>query len=139
MSGYLLDTNVLSALRRPRQFPQVVAWLGSAPPESLRISVVTMGEIRHGIERKLRADLEQGRALEQWYRGLLPHYGQQILAVDLAVAEKWGELGIQQPISTADGLIAATALVHDLTLATRNTSDFTPHGVRVIDPFVHEG
>jgi toxin FitB len=131
MNGYLLDTNVLSALRRPRQFPQVVAWLGAAPPESLRISVVTMGEIRHGIERKLRTDLEQGRALEQWYRGLLPFYGERILPVDLAVAEKWGELGIQQPISTADGLIAATALTYDLTLATRNTSDFTPHGVTV--------
>jgi predicted nucleic acid-binding protein len=136
MNGYLLDTNVVSALRRPKQFPQIVAWLGSVPPESLRISVVTMGEIRHGIERKLRTDLEQGRALEQWYRGLLPFYGERILPVDLTVAEQWGELGIQQPTSTADGLIAATALTYDLTLATRNTSDFTPHGVRVIDPFM---
>ena len=135
MSGYLLDTNVLSALRRPKVFPQVVAWLAAVAPESLRVSVVTMGEIRHGIERKLRADPEQGRALELWYRGLLPFYGDRILGVDLAVAEKWGELGIRQPISTADGLIAATALAHDLTLATRNVSDFTPHGVRVIDPF----
>ena len=135
MSGYLLDTNVLSALRRPRQFPQVVAWLGSAPPESLRISVVTMGEIRHGIERKLRTDLEQGRALEQWYRGLLPHYGQQILAVDLAVTEKWGELGIQQPISTADGLIAATALVYDLTVVTRDLTDFKKARVKAVNPF----
>lgn len=135
MNGYLLDTNVLSALRRPQVFPQVADWIRSVAPASLRISVITLGEVRAGIERKIRSDVEQGRILELWYRGLLPFYGDKILPINLETAEKWGELGIHQPLSTADGLIAASALVHDLTLATRNVSDFGPHGVRVINPF----
>lgn len=135
MSGHLLDTNVLSALRKPRLYPRVVAWLCSVPPASLRLSVITLGEVRVGIERKMLSDTAQAKALEHWYRSLLPFYGDKILAVDLATAERWGELGIRQPLSTADGLIAATALVHDLTLVTRNTSDFEPHGVRVLNPF----
>jgi toxin FitB len=135
MSGYLLDTNVLSALRRPGSYPQVEAWLRAAAPETLRLSVITLGEVRAGIERKMRSDITQAKALEHWYRSLLPFYGDKILPIDLATAEKWGELGIHQPLSTADGLIAATALVHDLTIVTRNTSDFEPHGVRILNPF----
>ena len=82
------------------------------------------------------SDLEQGRVLESWYVSLLPFYGDKILPVDLEIAERWGQLGIRQPLAVADGLIAASALVHDFTLATRNTSDFEPHGVRVVNPFL---
>lgn len=135
MSGYLLDTNVLSALRRPATYPRVEAWLCSVTAETLRLSVITLGEVRAGIQRKLLSDVVQARALEQWYRSLLPAYGSKVLPIDLAIAEKWSELGVRQPLSTADGLIAATALVHDLILVTRNTSDFEPHGVRVLNPF----
>lgn len=136
MNGYLLDTNVVSALRRPKVFPQVARWVRSLPDDCLWVSAISMGELRNGIERKLRFDLDQGRVLESWYETLLPFYGDKILPVDLEIAEMWGQLGIQQPLATADGLIAASALVHDFTLATRNTSDFEPHGVRVVNPFL---
>ena len=111
MNGYLLDTNVVSALRRPKVFPQVARWVRSLPDDCMWVSVVSMGEVRNGIERKLRSDLEQGRVLESWYVSLLPFYGDKILPVDLEIAEKWGQLGILQPLAIADGLIAASALV----------------------------
>ncbi|PAW67782.1 MAG: hypothetical protein B9S38_11915 [Verrucomicrobiia bacterium Tous-C4TDCM] len=136
MNGYLLDTNVVSALRRPKVFPQVARWVRSLPDDCMWVSVISMGEVRNGIERKLRSDLEQGRVLESWYETLQPFYGDKILPVDLEIAERWGQLAIRQPLAIADGLIAASALVHDLTLATRNTSDFEPHGVRVVNPFL---
>jgi predicted nucleic acid-binding protein len=135
VNGYLLDTNVLSALRRPNSYPRVESWLRSIPSSELRLSVITLGEIRGGIERKRRTDGVQATAIEAWYRQLLPFYGDKILGIDQAIAEKWGCLGINQPLSVADGLIAATALVHGLTLVTRNTPDFQPHGVKVLDPF----
>lgn len=135
MSGYLLDTNVLSALRKPRLYPEVAAWVGSLPSSQIRVSVVTFGEIRRGIGLKTRTDPVQGKVLEQWYQRMLPFYGTKILGVDLAIAETWGTLGTQQPLAPADGWIVATALIHDLTLATRNTTDFQPHGVKVFNPF----
>jgi toxin FitB len=131
----LLDTNVLSALRKPRLYPKVAAWLGSLPSSEIRVSVITFGEIRRGIELKTLADPSQGRVLDQWYRRMVPFYGTKILGIDLTIAETWGSLGTHQSLAPADGWIAATALVHDLTVATRNITDFQPHGVKVFNPF----
>ena len=85
MNGYLLDTNVVSALRRPKVFPQVARWVRSLPDDCMWVSVISMGEVRNGIERKLRSDLEQGRVLESWYETLQPFYGDKILPVDLEI------------------------------------------------------
>jgi predicted nucleic acid-binding protein len=133
--SWLLDTNVLSELRKAdRADPGLVSWFGAAREEELYTSVLVLGEIRRGIESIRRRDAVAAGALEQWLLRLTAGFGDRVLPVDAAVADRWGVLNVPNPIPTVDGLLAATALVHDLVLVTRNTRDVASTGARVLDP-----
>jgi predicted nucleic acid-binding protein len=134
--SYLVDTNVISELRkRERGYPGVVRWAASIKPVELHTSVLVIGEIRHGIELKRRSDTAQAAVLDAWLEQMRTRLGVPVLPVDERVAEAWGRLGIPDPVPTIDGLIAATALVHGLTVVTRNISDLRRTGVPILDPF----
>lgn len=135
MKGYLIDTNVLSELRRPKRSPSVVAWFSSVSPDDLYLSVLTLGELRQGIESMRRKDPAAANALERWFNGICADFSEKLLPVDVAIAERWGRLSHQQPIPSIDGLLAATAAVHDLTIVTRNIADFERSGVPFMNPF----
>jgi predicted nucleic acid-binding protein len=132
---YLLDTNVLSELRKPRGHEGVRRWFAGAPDESLHLSALVLGEIRHGIELKRRRDPAAAAALDRWLSGLERRFRDRILPVDAAVADAWGRLGVPDPVPVVDGLLAATALVHGMTLVTRNTADLARTGVSLLDPW----
>lgn len=110
-------------------------WAASVDPAELHTSVLVIGEIRHGIELKRRSDAAQAAALDMWLNQICARLGGRILPVDERIAEAWGLLGIPDPVPTIDGLIAATAMVHGLTVVTRNISDLARTGVSVLDPF----
>ena len=131
----LLDTCVLSELRKPKANPGVTAWLAGLQPEEAFLSVLTLGEIRRGIELRRGKDQTAAKALERWLLGLEAHYADRVLPVTTAVADCWGRLSPNQPLPVTDGLIAATALEHKLTVVTRNTDDFERSGVSLLDPF----
>ncbi|MGH8285118.1 MAG: type II toxin-antitoxin system VapC family toxin [Steroidobacteraceae bacterium] len=126
--SFLLDTNVVSEWTRPRPNAGVIAWLAEADEDSVFLSVVTLAELRSGIERLAGA---RRRRLDAWLRDELPlRFGGRILPIDEAVADEWGRVVVRsevlgRPISAMDGMIAATAQVHALTLVTRNVSDFS--------------
>ncbi|MEI6351836.1 MAG: type II toxin-antitoxin system VapC family toxin [Verrucomicrobiota bacterium] len=135
MSGYLIDTNILSELRRPKRALPVVDWFGSVEVETLFISVLTLGELRRGIEQLRPKDPTAASALDRWLAGVRTEFSDRILAADQAVAEQWGRLSVGQPLPSIDGLLAATALVHQLTVVTRNTADFERSGAACLNPF----
>lgn len=136
MSGFLLDTNILSELRKQdRCDPGVRAWFEQCPESQLYVSVLVLGEIRRGIERIRARDPRQADALEAWLESITQGYEERLLPVDRRVADRWGALGAHQPIAPVDGLLAATALTHQLTLVTRNVADVESTGVRVLNPF----
>jgi len=139
VSGYLLDTNVPSEFSRDRPEPRVVQWLKAQPVTTLFLSAVTIGEIRKGLvvlpQSRRRSDLEM------WFQtDLLVWFRNRILPVTHAVADRWGVLDGQcqlggTPLNTADGMIAATAIEHSLTLVTRNVKDFAGLGVVIFNPW----
>jgi hypothetical protein len=133
--GYLLDTNVLSELRRRSPDRRVTEWLASVPSAQLFLSVLVLGEVRIGIERLRRRDPPQAEVLDAWLSRMESAFADRILPVGPAVAEEWGRLNVPDPVPVVDGLLAATAKVHDLTLATRNTKDVARTGVSVLNPF----
>jgi toxin FitB len=134
---YLLDTNVVSELRKgPRGHPNVVAWFSDVPDGDLGLSVLVVGEIRRGIEAVRRRDATKASDLERWLARLVRDHGERILPVDRAVAEEWGRLSAARSVSVVDTLLAATARVHRLTLVTRNVRDVEWTGVSCVNPFV---
>ena len=136
MTRYLLDTNILSELRKgARATPGVVAWFDGVDDEALFTSVLVIGEIRRGIELARRTDPEKATALEKWLAALVTHFSDRILPIDDRVADRWGRLSVDQKLPDIDGLLAATALVQDLSLCTRNTADFERSGVKLLNPF----
>lgn len=133
---YLLDTNVLSELRKGRRaHPGVRAWAASTAGERHFISVLSLGEIRKGIEILRRKSPDQCAAFERWIGRLVQDYDQDILPVCPSVAERWGRLNAARSLPVVDGLLAATALEYRLKVVTRNTVDFTGTGVEVVNPF----
>ena len=135
---YLIDTNVVSEARKARGNPAVKAWLSRAKGEDLYISVLLLGELRRGIDLLARHDPQQAASYERWLTRLHRDYADRILPVSADVAEEWGRLNVPDPLPVVDGLLAATARVHDLTLVTRNSSDFARAGVRLLNPFEAE-
>jgi predicted nucleic acid-binding protein len=134
--SFLLDTNVISELRkRGRGDAGVVRWAASVSPRELHTSVLVIGEIRRGIELKRRTDPAQAAALDSWLDQVRAGLGARILAADERVADAWGRLGVPDPLPAIDGLIAATALIHGLTVVTRNINDLARAGVQTLDPF----
>ncbi len=134
--SWLLDTNVLSELRKgARADAGVRAWFDQAADAELFTSVMVLGEIRRGIESVRRRDSTAALAIEQWLLRLTETFADRVLPVDAEVADRWGALNVPDPVPTVDGLLAATALVHDLTLVTRNVRDVERTGVRSFDPF----
>jgi toxin FitB len=134
--SYLVDTNVISELRKGQRCdPNVRAWFSPIPEEEIFLSVLTIGEIRKGIESIRLRDQAAARVLDRWLRQLILSYKDRILPVDQEVAERWGEMNVPDPIPVLDGLIAATARVHDLTVATRNLKDVARTGVPCVNPF----
>lgn len=134
----LLDTNVISELRRPGGSAAVRARVGEADADDLYLSVISIGEIGYGIARLSPG--KRKRELEAWLSLTERHFGDRILAVDRDVAQVWGEITARaaragRTLHAADGLIAATALHHGLRLMTRNTEDFAGTGVLTIDPW----
>lgn len=134
---YLLDTNVISELRRPqRAAPQVLAWAGREPIAGFFLSSITVLELELGTLQMERKDARQGAVLRAWLdTQVLARFAGHILAVDTAVAQCCARLHVPDPQSDRDALIAATALVHDMIVVTRNVSDFAATGVRLFNPW----
>ncbi len=140
MSGFLLDTNVISELVRPRPEPNVTNWIEATNETLLYLSVLTLGEVRKGIA-SLR-NTSRRVALEAWLDSdLALRFANRILPVDQSVADRWGRIAAQSaaqgsPLSVIDGLLAATALDHNLTLVTRNVKDVAVTGVPLFNPWM---
>jgi predicted nucleic acid-binding protein len=132
---FLLDTNVLSELRKRSPDAGVVAWFGSVDSRQLYLSVLTIGEIRQGICRLHRRDRVQAAVFDQWLAGLVRAYSDRVVPVTAQVAEEWGRLNVPDPVPVVDGLLAATAKVHDWILVTRNINDVVGTGARLHNPF----
>ncbi len=132
---YLLDTVVLSELRKHRRNVAVVAWIGSVTPSDLFLSAVTIAEIELGIERQRNVDPGFAAELSAWLDLTLRANGERILPLTVAVARRWGRLAVQTGNRELDLAIAATALEHGLIVVTRNVSDFSPVGVPTLNPF----
>lgn len=135
---YLLDTCVISELTRPVPHPPVREWLQTVPSDAVFISVITIGELRKGV-MKLPVSKKKVQ-LTRWLNTLLEDYNERILALDLTVAETWGNMqGLAEqagtPMSSFDGLIAATASVHNLIVVTRNEQDFLPSHISLLNPW----
>lgn len=133
---YLIDTVVISELRKSRPTPAVLRWFEVVDKRPLFLSVITLGEIERGIEKKRLDDPKFSQQLELWLSVLLRVYGGNILPITSTIARRWGVLSAQLNHNGADLLIAATAKEHGLIVATRNTKHFAHTGVDVVDPFI---
>lgn len=136
---FLIDTNVLSESRKARTGradPRVVAWLAATDPATTFISAMTMFELELGVVRVERRDAAQGRILRHWLENIVKAgFSGRVLALDGAVAATCAKLHVPDPVSERDGWIAATALVHGLTVVTRNTVDFAASGAALVNPW----
>lgn len=134
-TGYLLDTNVISETRKARADGGVIAFLSAAEPTALFLSVLTLGELRKGIEVKRRTDPGTADQLGLWVDGIETTFTDRVLPIDAATARCWGELSANRTLPVIDTLIAATAISRGLTLVTRNTRDVESTGVPLVDPW----
>ncbi len=132
---FLIDTDVLSALRRRERHPKIIDWLDRQPTTDLYLSVVTIGEVERGIIQQERRNPPFANDLSLWRDTVLEWYGDRILDVDLPIARRWGRLTAELGHHNDDLIIAATALHHGLTVVTRNVKLFEPTGVKTFDPF----
>ena len=132
---YLIDTVVLSELRKTQRDARLTSWIERQRTTDLFVSVITMGEIERGIARQRARDANFAAALAAWLDRVLVLYGERILPFDLQVARRWGQLSATLGNDSADLIISATALEHGLTVVTRNVSYFEPTGVPTLNPF----
>jgi predicted nucleic acid-binding protein len=135
--SFLLDTNVISEIRRGRD-PRVRAWVTEVKDVDLHLSVLTLGEIRKGIELLHGRDPAQAQAFARWLAELHTRFAERILSIDARIAEEWGRLNAAKPRNTVDSLIAATARLRGLTVVTRNTGDFEGCDVQLLNPWQHQ-
>jgi toxin FitB len=134
LNRYLLDTNIVSEVRKPRPHGAVLAWIELQHDEQLFISAVTLGELQSGIERVREHDTGKANEIESWLDQIVESY--QVLPMDGRCFREWGRLMQEKPNQLLeDGMIAATARVHGLVVATRNERDFREFDVRIINPF----
>ena len=135
---YLIDTNVISEARKARANPGVVAFFDAVDTanETIYLSAITIGELRRGIELiRHRGDFDQATVLEQWLTTILSEFADCILPFDAEAAQVWGHLRVPDPAHALDKQIAAIALVNDLKVVTRNTTDFAGTGLQLLNPF----
>jgi predicted nucleic acid-binding protein len=133
---FLLDTNVISEIRkRDRAHPNVSRWVANTPVREMGTSVLALAEIRRGIELKRRSDPRQADALDRWFAQMRIRLGERVLPIDEPIADAWARMSVPDPLPFIDGLLAATAKVHGLTLVTRNLGDVARTGVSIVDPF----
>lgn len=134
--SFLIDTNVISELRKRRRCdPNVSKWYREISDEDVFLSVLTIGEIRRGIETIRRRDPASAKALDAWLSALMAHHSSRILPILESIAEEWGRMSSPDPLPVVDGLLAATAKLHGLTLVTRNVEDVRVTGVPLLNPF----
>jgi predicted nucleic acid-binding protein len=134
--SYLVDTNVVSELRKGERCNRGVAsWFATIESDEVYLSVVTLGELRKGIENIRRRDQPSAQALETWLLELTTSHEDRLLPIDQTIAEQWGRFNVPDPLPVLDGLLAATAAVHGLTLVTRNLKDVERTGVACFNPF----
>lgn len=134
--NYLIDTNIISEVRKGNRCdPNVANWYEKIDDSSLYLSMLIVGEIRKGIERIRPKDNTQAKSLENWLVTVEKAFGERILPVDRAVANEWGRLNANRPVPVIDGLLAATANIHRMTLVTRNIADIADLDVNVLNPF----
>lgn len=134
--SYLVDTNVISEWRKgARANPGVISWFEEVADEGIHISVLTVGELRCGIDSIERRDASTARVLDGWLRGIVEGFHERLVPIDQAIAEEWGRMNVSHSLPVVDSLLAATAKVHGLTLVTRNTKDVARTGVHCLNPF----
>lgn len=134
--SYLIDTNIISEVRKgDRCDANVSAWYASIADEDIFLSTLVLGEIRKGVELARPRDPEKATTLERWLRDVEAGFDGRILGIDNAVSDQWGRISAIRPVPVIDGLLAATALVNGLTLATRNDRDIAGLGATVLNPF----
>jgi predicted nucleic acid-binding protein len=134
-SGFLLDTNVLSEARRKRQDPNVAGFVASLAGRRVCVSAMTIGELRKGAAAKRAEDRRHADMLDGWIDEVEAHYAERILPIDLEVATVWGKLSADRPRPIVDTLLAATAIVHGLTVVTRDIDGFADTGVVLVNPW----
>lgn len=134
--GFLIDTNVLSELRKGSKMDKGVRdWFDAVPSDDIYLSTLVIGEVRHGIELLRRRDQKAAIRLETWLVEVQKESGERILPITNEISEQWGRFGVPDPVSVIDGLMAATAMVHGHVLVTRNVRDIEQTGVNFINPF----
>lgn len=135
--SFLLDTDILSAIRRKQRDQNLEKWLLSINSLDVYISVVTIGEVERGITQQWRNNPEFAEDLQRWLDTILQRYQQRILPLSISIAQRWGRLSAELGHNSADLMIAATALEHNLIVATRNTRHFEPTQVGLINPYLY--
>ena len=136
MSGFLLDTNVISELRKQDRADSAVRqWIRDHADAEFWLSVLVIGELRRGIEMINRRDERSAASLSTWLVSIVNDFEDRILPITMAVAQRWARVTVPDPVPVIDGLLAATAIEHRLTLVTRNVADVERTGVTVVNPF----
>ena len=135
---FLVDTDILSAIRRKQRDPNLEKWFRSIHSEDLYLSVVTIGEVERGIIQQQRINPNFADDLQRWLDTILQRYEKRILPLSVSIARRWGQLSGELGHNSADLMIAATALQHNLTVATRNTRHFEPTDVSLINPYLYK-
>ena len=134
--SYLIDTNIISEVRKgERCNPNVARWYSSIGDDELYLSVLVLGEIRRGVELARPRDPDKASMLDAWLKEVTDAFQGRLLSVNQTVADRWGRMNAKRTLSVVDGLLAATATVHGLTLATRNIGDVADTGANVVNPF----